>query len=70
MSFSTFEISEIKRDGETEYRLEFTTSESKLGIVLSENEAQAVGESLIDSVLESPSTIDGDHVDDIAGGRP
>lgn len=68
MSFSTFEISEIKRDGETEYRLEFTTSESKLGIVLSENEAQAVGESLIDSVLESPSTIDGDHVDEVVGG--
>lgn len=70
MSFSTFEISEIERDGETEYRLEFTTSESKLGIILSETEAQAVGQGLLESVAENPSTIDGDHVDDIVGAGP
>ncbi len=66
MVFSTLEISELSEEAENDYCLEFTTSNTKQGILLTEDEARGVGQGLLDAVEDNPSAIDGDSVDEIA----
>lgn len=64
MSFSTFNISELPEESENDYAVEITTSDSKLGILLSETEARGIGQALLDAVDDGVDSLDGDHVDD------
>jgi len=66
MTFSTMEISELSEESENDYALEFTTSDTRQGILLTEEEARGIGEGLLRAIEESPSAIDGDRIGEVS----
>lgn len=69
MTFSTFEITELREDAENDYALEFTTGNSKLGILLTEDELVSVGQAMLDSADGDWDRFDGQNVEEIVDGE-
>jgi len=59
MSFSTFEISELPDESDNDYALEIQTAESKLGILVSEQEMKMLSEGMRQTLEGDMSDVDG-----------
>lgn len=69
MAFQTFEISELPEDSENDYALEIQASECKFGVLVTEEELEAMGQAMLDTAQEDKfESYDGKSVDDFVGG--
>lgn len=68
MTFHTFSIAELPEDADDDVQLEFTTGDTMLGLNLSETEARAVGEALLDACESGVEDVQAGHVDEIVAG--
>ena len=50
MTFRTFEISELSEDSENDYALEIQASQTKWGILVTEEEMQMLGDAILRTV--------------------
>lgn len=64
MSFSTFEISELAAESDNDYALEIQSSETKLGVLVTETEMQMLADAFEDTLSEGPDEIDGLSAED------
>jgi len=66
MSYHTVEVTELPEDREEDFQLEIKTSDSLLGIQMSEDEVLGLGQMLVDSAQGDMESFDGAHADEIA----
>lgn len=64
--FSTFNITELSAESENDYAVEVTTSNSKLGLLVTESELRVLGESMVDVADGGVEAMAEGHVSDIA----
>lgn len=65
MGFHTFDLTELPDDADDAFAIEFTTKHSKIGITLSESEAQGVAHALQDGLDGDMETWDGKNASEI-----
>lgn len=66
MSYSTFTISELSDEADDDFAVEVQTSDSRMGILVSEQELEAMGRSMLDSVDGDMDKWDGASAQEIA----
>lgn len=66
MSYHSVQVTELPEDVDEDFQVEITTSESLLGIQMSEEEMTALGQTLLDSANGDMESFDGAHADEIA----
>lgn len=62
MSFSKFNIDKLAEDAEDDYAVEITTSNSKLGILLSEEEAEGIAHAILQATEDGVDTLESGHI--------
>jgi len=63
--FQTFEISELADESENDYAVEIQASSCKFGVLLTEDELEAMGQAMLETAREDNfESYDGKTVDD------